>query len=85
MGQDQSSRGTAVAGSRDPEQIREEIEATRHALGDTVEALAAKTDLKAQMRQKLNHTRLAVTKNPVPFAILGTLAAGLIVRRVVRG
>jgi uncharacterized protein DUF3618 len=45
MGQDQSSGGAAVAGPRDPEQIRSEIEETRQELGETVQALAAKTDL----------------------------------------
>jgi ElaB/YqjD/DUF883 family membrane-anchored ribosome-binding protein len=38
---------------RTPEQIRAEIEATREELGDTVEALAAKTDVKAQAAQRV--------------------------------
>ena len=42
---------------KDPEQIREEIEATRQELGDTVEALAAKADVKARMREKIGATK----------------------------
>jgi transcriptional regulator with XRE-family HTH domain len=81
MGQDQGAGGTAVAGPRDPEQIRDEIEQTRHKLGDTVEALAAKTNVRAQMQRKLEQAK----QNPLPFAaILGTVVAALIVRQVVR-
>ena len=35
---------------KSPEQLREEIGQTRKQLGDTVEALAAKTDVKAQVK-----------------------------------
>lgn len=80
MGQDKGTGGTAVTGDRDPEQIREEIEQTREALGDTVQALAAKTDLKAQLSDKLRRAR----DNPVPFAILGTVVAGFLVSRMLR-
>jgi ElaB/YqjD/DUF883 family membrane-anchored ribosome-binding protein len=48
------------AGSRDPEQIREEIEATRQELGDTIEALAEKTDVKAQAHHKLEETKASI-------------------------
>jgi ElaB/YqjD/DUF883 family membrane-anchored ribosome-binding protein len=41
----------------DPIQIKEEIQATREELGDTVEALAAKTDVKAQARRKVEQTK----------------------------
>lgn len=44
-------------GRRSPEQIREDIEQTRVELGDTVEALAAKTDVKAQARSKVDDTK----------------------------
>ena len=53
MGEDQGTAGTPVTEAndsteaKDPEQIREEIEDTRRELGDTVEALAAKADVKA--------------------------------------
>lgn len=35
-----------------PAELREQIEHTRHELGDTVQALADKTDVKARARQK---------------------------------
>jgi Protein of unknown function (DUF3618) len=37
---------------KSPEQIREEIEGTREELGDTVAAVAAKTDVKQQAQAK---------------------------------
>jgi ElaB/YqjD/DUF883 family membrane-anchored ribosome-binding protein len=40
-------------GTRSPEEIRADIEDTRAEVGDTVEALAAKTDVKAQARAKV--------------------------------
>ncbi len=54
--------GQAVSTDSDPDQIREEIEATREALGDTVEALAAKADVKAQAKQKIDETRESVAQ-----------------------
>jgi len=36
-----------------PEEIRADIEQTREDLGDTVEALAAKTDVKAQAKDRI--------------------------------
>jgi Protein of unknown function (DUF3618) len=61
MGQDQGTAGAPVTESKDPEQIREEIEDTRRELGDTVEALATKADVKAQAKQKIAHTKATVT------------------------
>ena len=40
MGEDPGTAGAPVTEAKDPEQIRDEIEATRRELGDTVEALA---------------------------------------------
>jgi chromosome segregation ATPase len=37
----------------DPEQIRQEIERTRDQLGETVEALVAKADVKAQAKERV--------------------------------
>ena len=48
---------TPATETKDPEQIREEIEETRRELGDTVEALAAKADVKARMREKVVSTK----------------------------
>ena len=64
------------------EDIEADIEATRHELGETVEALSAKLDVKQQARGKVDQTRQrvadkahtaqhAVTENPqksVPVA-----------------
>ncbi len=52
----------AATGSRDPEQIQREIEETREQLGDTVEALAEKTDVKAQAKRKLEDTKAQVAE-----------------------
>ena len=43
--------------SRSPEEIRADIEQTRVEVGDTVEALAAKTDVKAQARQRIEEVK----------------------------
>ena len=39
--------------AKSPEQLRQEIDETREQLGDTVEALAARTDMKAQARERI--------------------------------
>jgi hypothetical protein len=44
----------------DPEEIRHDIEQTRQALGDTVEALSHKIDVKAQVRSKVNQRKQAL-------------------------
>jgi DNA-binding XRE family transcriptional regulator len=41
----------------DPDQLRGEIAETREELGQTVEALAAKADVKAQAREKVDETK----------------------------
>lgn len=55
MGEDprQGSPAVGDAGSRDPEEIRRDIEVTREELGGTVEALSAKADVKAQAKEKV--------------------------------
>jgi ElaB/YqjD/DUF883 family membrane-anchored ribosome-binding protein len=47
-------------GSTDPEQIRAEIEETRRELGETVAALSAKTDVKAQAQAKVEEVKASV-------------------------
>ncbi len=42
-----------TGGQKAPEELRREIEQTREQLGDTVGALAAKTDVKAQARDRI--------------------------------
>jgi hypothetical protein len=54
--------GEAATGTRDPDEIQREIEQTRGELGDTVEALAHKADVKAQTRQKLQDTKESVSQ-----------------------
>jgi hypothetical protein len=39
--------------SDDPDEIRQQIDQTRAELGETVEALAAKADVKAQVKEKV--------------------------------
>lgn len=48
--------------SSDPEQLRQEIEATREQMGDTVEALAAKADVKARAQEKVQETKETVAE-----------------------
>ncbi len=59
MGEDPSS-GRAAVDTNDPEQIRAEIAQTRQELGDTVAALSAKTDVKAQAKQRIEETKAAL-------------------------
>jgi Protein of unknown function (DUF3618) len=46
-----------TATERTPEEIEADIERTREDLGDTVEALAAKTDVKARAKEKFAETK----------------------------
>lgn len=57
MGEDPGTAGAPVTDAKDPDQIREEIEATRRELGDTVEALAYKADVKSRVREKIGATK----------------------------
>jgi ElaB/YqjD/DUF883 family membrane-anchored ribosome-binding protein len=45
---------------KDPDRIREGIEQTREELGETVEALAAKTDIKAQAKRRADERKQAL-------------------------
>jgi hypothetical protein len=65
----------------EPERLRQEIAESRQELGDTVEALAAKTDVKAHAKAKLDRTRSSVAK-PVPLVTAGAVAAGLVLWRL---
>jgi hypothetical protein len=62
MGQDQGTGSSTVTESRDPEQLRGDIEETRQELGDTVEALAQKADVKSQAKQKVQDTKSSVSE-----------------------
>jgi hypothetical protein len=75
-----------------PEQIREEIEAARAELGETVEALAAKTDVAGQVKRKLRQaTPGSATaadeqasrrvRQKLVVLVLGALALGFVALR----
>jgi ElaB/YqjD/DUF883 family membrane-anchored ribosome-binding protein len=57
MGEDPGTAGAPVTEAKDPDELREEIEATRREMGDTVEALAYKADVKARVRDKIDSTK----------------------------
>jgi ElaB/YqjD/DUF883 family membrane-anchored ribosome-binding protein len=62
----QSSRSAGTSEeTRSPEQIQAEIETTREEMGDTVAAIAEKTDVKKQAKRKVAETkaRAAATKD----------------------
>ncbi|HEX4281881.1 MAG TPA: DUF3618 domain-containing protein [Solirubrobacteraceae bacterium] len=74
MGEDPGKVGAPVE-AKDPEQIRAEIESTRQELGDTVEALAEKADVKKHARERIERTKASI---PAPAAI-GVVAAVAVV------
>ena len=62
MDQDERAEGAAMSTegaeeTRSPEEIRADIEQTRVEVGDTVEALAAKTDVKTQARGRVEEIK----------------------------
>jgi ElaB/YqjD/DUF883 family membrane-anchored ribosome-binding protein len=50
---DETGNGADTGETKSPEQIRADIEQTREELGDTVEALAEKTDVKSQAKSRI--------------------------------
>lgn len=108
---------SAAAGEgrqKTPEEIEAEIQQTRVDLGDTVEALAGKADVKAQAKDKIAQFRdtaqhkkdelaskaraatpdsagagaqqvaSTVQRKPVPFAVAGAFAGGIVVGWILR-
>lgn len=69
-----------------PEELRGEIERTRRELGETVDALSHKADVKEQARIKKDEVRQRVSENPVPLAVVagGVVALWLLLRLVRR-
>jgi len=63
MDQDQGATGPELTGAsrRTPDEVRNEIEQTRRELGDTVAALAEKTDVKAQAKHVVDDAKENVT------------------------
>lgn len=53
------ARQSSTGEERSPEEIREDIGRTREELGDTVEALAAKTDVKARAQERVSDMKQA--------------------------
>lgn len=80
----------ASATGRSADEIRDDIEATREELGDTVGQLAAKTDVKGRAQTKAaelkkdanrlaNESAEVAGRNPVPLAVAGLLlTAGIV-------
>jgi Protein of unknown function (DUF3618) len=62
MGEDPGTGRAAVTEGQDPEQIQRDIERTRAELGDTVEALAHKADVKAQAKHRIDETKALVAE-----------------------
>jgi len=111
MGEGARTGGAPVT-ERRPQEIRRDIDATRRAMGDTVEALAERTDVKAQTQRKVAEVKQTIEakrselmgkarsatpddagsaagtlqqkarENPVPIAIAGAFAAGLVIGRI---
>ena len=69
-----------------PEEIRAEIERTRRELGDTVDALSHKANVKEHARLKTDEVQERVSSNPVPLAAVigGGIAILLLVRMLRR-
>ncbi|WP_081239178.1 DUF3618 domain-containing protein [Streptomyces viridosporus] len=52
-----AERAAAARGAKGPDELRRQIERTRHELGDTVEQLAGKMDVKARARARADDLR----------------------------
>lgn len=84
---------TGTDGERTPEEIQREIEATRAELGDTVEALADKADVKGRAKERIDELKARAPdgaqqagekarQNPLPLAVGGALVAGFLIGRM---
>jgi 2C-methyl-D-erythritol 2,4-cyclodiphosphate synthase len=62
----------------DQQELEKEIEQTREQLGQTVEALAAKVDVKARAREKLGQAGQQIKERPVPVAISAGVVGALV-------
>jgi uncharacterized protein DUF3618 len=68
---------------RSPEEIRADIEETRRDLGDTVEELAAKTDVKAKAQAKADEVKRSAADKRVPIiaGVAIAIVAIILIRR----
>jgi MYXO-CTERM domain-containing protein len=68
-----------------PEELRREIEQTRRELGETVDALSHKADIKEQARLKKEEVQERVKADPAPLAwTIGGLLGLLVLLRLFR-
>ena len=76
---------TEQQASQTPDEIRREIERTRRELGDTVDALSQKANLKEQARLKKDEAQEKVASNPTPIvAAIGGVVALVVLVRLIR-
>jgi ElaB/YqjD/DUF883 family membrane-anchored ribosome-binding protein len=74
-----------MTGQRTPEELRREIEQTRRELGETVDALSHKADVKEQARIKAGEVQERVSENPQRIAMaIGGMLGLLLLLRVLR-
>jgi hypothetical protein len=78
--------GPEVEGQQDqrsPEEIRADIKQTREELGDTVEELAAKTDVKAKAQEKADEIKQTASDKRVPIiaGVAIVVVAIILIRR----
>lgn len=68
---------------RSPEEIRADIEETRRDLGDTVEELAAKTDVKAKAQAKADEVKRSAADKRVSIiaGVAIAIVAIILIRR----
>jgi hypothetical protein len=66
---------------RDPAVIREDIAETRQELGEAVEALAAKTNVKARAREQLTRATARARERPAAVVAMATVLLVVIVAR----
>src|SRR3954469_662965 len=76
VGEDVAAREQSVNEQKSPEQIRQEIEATREELGDTAAALAAKTDVKARAKEKVEDVKQTIAEKKESFSSSSGNGAG---------
>ena len=66
---------------RSPEEIRADIKETRRELGDTVEELAAKTDVKAHAREKVQSVKESRAPLIAAGVVLAVVVGVVLIRR----